>query len=454
MMAKTAAKRPAKMKSTGAKPGDIVRIVCSDEVLIGTFMPSEDDRIYVLKLDNGYNVGIDKKRVESLEVTVAYSIAEQKIPTEHIHKKCLPTISILHTGGTIASKVDYRTGGVIARFSPEELLEMFPEIGKIANLRSRLLSNMWSEDMRFAHYKIMARAIEEEIKAGCDGVIITHGTDSLHYTSAALAFILKDLPVPVLIVGAQRSSDRGSSDAGPNLISAAKFIVSADFAGVAVCMHEKSDDTRCAILPPAKTRKDHSSRRDAFQPINCRPIAHIETDSGKVNFMDKDCHKKDKSRVLKVHDRMEEKVAILKIHPNMFPDQFSFYKDAGYKGIILEGMGLGHGPTGNPNPETKIHEKNRAAIVDLIKKGCVVAMTSQTINGRVNLHVYSKGIELAEMGVAPCQDMTPETAFIKLAWLLGNYDSKEVKVLMSKNLVGEISSRTLFDTFPAHADYP
>ncbi|MEK6961322.1 MAG: Glu-tRNA(Gln) amidotransferase subunit GatD [Nanoarchaeota archaeon] len=453
-MVKSSAKKPAKMKSTGAKPGDIVRIVCSDEVLIGTFMPSEDDSIYVLKLDNGYNVGIDKKRVKLLEVTVAYSMSEQKSPAEPAHKTGLPMISILHTGGTIASKVDYRTGGVIARFSPEELIEMFPEIGKIANLRSRLLSNMWSEDMRFAHYRIMAKAIEDEIKSGCDGIIITHGTDSLHYTSAALAFMLKNLPVPVLIVGAQRSSDRGSSDAGPNLISAAKFIVSTDFSGVAICMHEKSDDTRCAILPPAKTRKDHSSRRDAFQPINCMPIAHIETDSGKVDFIEKDYPKKDKSRVLKIRDKMEEKVAILALHPNMFPDQFSFYKDAGYKGLILEGMGLGHGPTGNPNPETKIHEKNKAALADLIKKGCVVAMTSQTINGRVHLHVYSKGIELAEMGVVPCQDMTPETAFIKLAWLLGNYSSKEAKALMSENIIGEISSRTLFGAFPAHANYP
>ena len=269
---------------------------------------------------------------------------------------------------------------------------------------------------------------------------MTHGTDTMTYTSAALAFSLENIPIPVIIVGAQRSSDRGSSDASVNLICAAEFIAKSDFAGVALCMHEKMDDDICAILPACKTRKMHTSRRDAFKPINDTVIARVDFEKRKIEFVKKEYMKKDKKRKLTIKNEFEDKVSILKCHPNMFPEQFEFFK--GYKGLVIEGTGLGQAPVGVPNELCEIHKKNLAAIKKLVETGTVVVMTSQTIFGRVQMHVYSNAIDLVNAGVIPGEDMTSETAFIKLAWLLGNYKNKdEINKLLVTNLRGEINPK-------------
>ena len=427
------------------KPGDKVKVVTKDEVVEGVLMPNEETDSIVIKLDNGYNVGIDKGKVKKIELIEKNREKEVKKGNVKINKN-LPTISILHTGGTIASKVDYKTGGVVARFEPEELIGMFPELEKIANIKSRLISKMFSEDMRFAHYELMIKAIKEEIKEGIDGIILTHGTDTMTYTSAALAFALEGLPIPVIIVGAQRSSDRGSSDAGVNLVCAAEFIAKTDFSGVAICMHENMDDNTCVILPPCKTRKMHTSRRDAFKPVNDTIIARIDFENKKIEFVKKEYVKKDKKRALIVKDKFEEKVSILRCHPNMVPKQFEFYES--YNGLVIEGTGLGQAPVGVPNKLCEIHKKNLIAINNLIEKGTLVVMTSQTIFGRVQMHVYSNAIDLVNVGVIPGEDMLSETAFIKLAWLLGNYkDKEEIKRLISTNLRGEINTRIGPDEF-------
>ncbi|MFH1324253.1 MAG: Glu-tRNA(Gln) amidotransferase subunit GatD [Nanoarchaeota archaeon] len=421
-----------------ASSGDKVKVVTKDEIVEGVLMPNEETDSVVVKLDNGYNVGIDKKKVKKIELVEKNK--EKTAKKEKItSNKNLPTISILHTGGTIASKVDYKTGGVVARFEPEELIEMFPELKQIANIKSRLVAKMFSEDIRFGHYQLMVKAIQEEIKSGVDGIILTHGTDTMTYTSAALAFALENLPVPVIMVGAQRSSDRGSSDAAVNLICAAEFIAKTDFSGVAICMHENMDDNNCVILPACKTRKLHASRRDAFKPVNDKIIAKVNFENKKIEFLKKDYNKKDKKRELIIKDDFEAKVSILRCHPNMVPKQFEFYE--GYKGLVIEGTGLGQAPVGVPNELCEIHKKNLSAIKNLVKNGTVVVMTSQTIFGRVQMHVYSNAIDLANVGVLSGEDMLTETAFIKLAWLLGNYKNKEeAKRLIGVKLRGEINN--------------
>jgi len=427
-----------------AKPGDRVKVTTKDSIKEGILMPNEETDSVIIKLDNGYNIGIDKKKVKEIKLMEKYKDKEthSKKGIKKDSKK--PTIAILHTGGTIASKVDYRTGGVIARFSPEEILEMFPELKNIANVTSRLISNMFSEDIRFKHYTQMCKAIEDEIKKGIDGIILTHGTDTLGYTAAALSFALEGLNIPVILVGSQRSSDRGSSDASSNLIAAARFISKTDFVGVAICMHENSSDNSCLIMSATKTRKLHTSRRDAFKVVNDKAIARIESDSSRIELLRVDYEKQEKEKKLKVKDKFEEKVGLLKAHPNMFPEQFEFFKN--YSGLVIEGTGLGQAPVGNPNELTKIHEKNLEAIKKIIKNGCVVVMTSQSIFGRVHMHVYSDAIDLVNVGVIPGQDMLAETAFVKLSWLLVNH-KKEVKELMVKNLRGEINDRLMEDEF-------
>ncbi len=428
---------------------DVVRISTKDNVYEGQVMPNSDKEKLVLKLKNGYNIVLLKKHVQKTEMIKDFAGSNKEcVETleEHqqgkalVQRKDLPVISILHTGGTIASEIDYQTGGVIARYTPEELLAKFPELQEIATIHSRLISNMWSEDMRFAHYNIMAKEIQKEIKKGVKGIIITHGTDTLGYTAAALSFILEGLNIPILLVGAQRSSDRGSSDAALNILSAARFIVQQDFAEVGICMHAGMSDDACVIMPGTKTRKLHASRRDAFKVVNGTPYAMISRE-GTIEILDHHFKKRDAKRTLQVKLFDEKiKVGILKAHPNMTAQEIDFYKT--FDGLVLEGFGLaGHFPLNKIDNFTKEHEKILHALTRLAQKMPVVA-TTQTIFGRINMNVYSTGRKMIDAGILGnyC-DMITETAFIKLAWLLSNYKKEAVKKLYSENLRGEISLR-------------
>lgn len=418
-----------------AKPGDKVKVKTEEEEQEGVLMPQEADNV-VIKLDSGYNVGIDKKKIKKIEVVEKHK--EKKVAKGKVTQNDkLPTIAILHTGGTIASKVDYETGGVSAMFTPEELVEMFPELREIVNIESRLVANILSENMQFEHYDVLAREIKTEIDKGVDGVIITHGTDTMGYTAAALSFILEDLSVPVLIVGAQRSSDRGSSDAFLNLVSAAYFIANSDFAEVGVCMHKESSDTVVNVLPGTKTRKFHTSRRDAFKAVNDTTIAEVDYHAKKIKFIKKDFHKKGGETT--ITEGMEKKVGLIKMHPDMMASQLACFK--GYKGLIVEGTGLGHMPIVDSDEHTKENAKIRTTLKDIIDSGCIVVMTSQCIYGRVNMNVYSAGREAMEIGVIGGEDMLTETAYMKLAWLLKNYPEQAAEKMV-ENLKGEITEGT------------
>ncbi|MBI5061256.1 MAG: Glu-tRNA(Gln) amidotransferase subunit GatD, partial [Candidatus Aenigmarchaeota archaeon] len=365
--------------------------------------------------------------------------------TAGIHKKPKPkfdsnkpTIVILHAGGTIASRVDYRTGAVTPLFTADDMLEMFPEIAGYANIRTHIAFQMFSEDMEPEHWQILARKVAEEVGEGCNGIIITHGTDTMHYTSAALALMLQNLPIPVLLVGAQRSSDRGSSDAAMNLICAANFIANSDFAGVAICMHSSPNDDFCNILPACKTRKIHTSRRDAFQAINDRPIAKVNFATGKIEFM-KEYAKKNASKIVKLEDRFDKKIAIVKLFPGFRAEYLAAYDNC--HGIILEGTGLGHAATNVLDDFTQHHSELLKKLEQMSKKGIFIAMTSQCIFGRVNLDVYSTGRDLQKAGISPAY-MLSEAAYVKLGWVLGHTrDPHDIRKMMNTDYAGEIIER-------------
>lgn len=418
--------------------GDEVQVVLEDKTIHGRVIENPDKNFVTIKLDSGYNIGIEKSKIKLMKLIKKFQAEKKEIKEDVKEEKGKKTITILHTGGTISSAVDYSTGGVNPHFTPEELIAMFPEIKQIANIRSRLMGNMASDDMRFAHYNIMAREIEKEVKEGVNGIIITHGTDTMHYTSAALEFALESLPIPVLLVGAQRSSDRGSSDAAMNLISACHFIAKSDFAGVAICMHKGVDDTLCSIIPGVNARKMHSSRRDAFKAVNSDEIAEVEYPSGSVKMMHGN-YKKIGERKLKVMPFDESLlIGIAVSHPNMFAKELEAFE--GFDGLVLEGTGLGHFPISEIDEHTKEHKKIFKAIESLAKEMPVV-MTLQTIYGKVDMNVYSPGRKMQEAGVlGNFSAMTPETAFIKLAWLLSNH-RKEVKKFFMENLRGELVKR-------------
>ncbi|HJX05980.1 MAG TPA: Glu-tRNA(Gln) amidotransferase subunit GatD [Candidatus Nanoarchaeia archaeon] len=428
------------------KQGEIVEVSTSTQLFKGVFINEEKDFL-IIKLKSGYNIGISKRNIKE-QKSLGAGKAEHKEAKKGKEKpdSKLPLISLLHTGGTIASKVDYNTGAVIAQFTPEDIIELFPELKEIANLNSKLISNMFSENMRFSHYNLMAKAVEEEIKKGARGIIITHGTDTLHYTAAALSFMLENIGIPVVIVGSQRSSDRPSSDSAVNLISAAIFITNTKAEGVFVCMHESMNDDNCLIMEGVNARKMHTSRRDAFRPINKGLVAKVDYKEKKIEWL-KDAKKSEGKPSLKpFNERI--KVGMVKIHPNMFADELECFKH--YDGLVIEGTGLGH----IGMVEVDNHTKENAEIGKILKhlaEKMPVVMSSQTIYGRIDMNVYSTGREQINLGlIGNYADMTPETAFIKLAWLLSNYskeNKEEIKALFEKSLRGEISERSEKEQF-------
>ncbi|MFH1174580.1 MAG: Glu-tRNA(Gln) amidotransferase subunit GatD [archaeon] len=421
--------------------GDRIQLQYHDEMLDGVLMPSTDEHIIVLKLDNGYNIGLKKRDVASMTVLGKAPTEKQTFPNQE--RTDLPVVSILHTGGTIASKVDYTTGGVSSRFSPEELLELFPELGSIASIRSRLIANMWSQDLRFGHYNKLAEEVKKELAEGVQGIIITHGTDTMHYTAAALSFILENIPVPVVLVGSQRSSDRGSSDAGMNLLNAVFFAAHANFSGVVICMHHSSNDDGCAILPGTKTKKMHSSRRDAFKAINAQPVAFVNHGTKTITFNSTHYLQRHDGKInLKLIDG-NIKVGVLKQHTHMHAEEFLFYKD--YDGLVIESTGLGNLPITAFDELTKEHEHIMLALQKLIHQGVIIVLSPETIFGRLNLNVYENARRQQQAGIlGHNNDMTTETTFIKLAWLLSNYDKQQAKDLLLKNLRGELAERTSY----------
>ncbi len=415
-------------------PSSLVTLTSTKGTYTGLIMPNSSATTTFLKLESGYTIGIARKSITKIQLLPQKKGSEEKkmiIPK----KEGLPTILVIHTGGTIASKVDYQSGAVTTKFSAEDLIAMFPEVSQIANIKTVTVANIWSQDMRVEDYTIIAETVKKHYKE-VQGIIIGHGTDTLHYSSAALAFMLEHIPIPILLVGAQRSSDRGSSDAGMNLVCAAEFINKTYFKGVAVCMHETPSDTTCVILPATKTRKLHTSRRDAFQPINAKPIARVNYQTRTVTMLDKQSNGKG---VPVFRTKMEQKVGIVRTYPNMNPKILKAF--VGYKGLIMEGTGLGHMPMAGKNKVLFDEVKK------LLKKGMIVVMTSQCIFGRVNLNVYTPQRQMQEVGIISGQDMTTETAFVKLSWLLANFKKNELKELFQKNLRGELEERILPDEF-------
>ena len=411
------------------------------DVLKGIILPSSDKNILSLKLDSGYNVGLDKKNIIYIKKLKKEKQVKIEIKENIKQNNSFKTITILHCGGTVASRVNYSTGAVSPSYDPQDLIRMFPELTKFANIKSRLVSNMFSGDMRFGHYNVLAKEIQKELN-NCDGIILTHGTDTLAFTSTALAFSLENLNKPVILIGAQRSSDRPSTDAAMNLLCAINIITNSNFNEVGICMHGESSDDFCYLLPACKTKKLHTSRRDAFKAVNTEALAKISKE-GKAEFLS-NYHKKEHKDKLKLKLFNENlKIGILKAHPNLFREEIKMFSK--FNGLIIEGTGLGHLSVNKIDNITKENEFILKEIKNLTKKIPVV-MTTQCIFGRVNMNVYSYGRKLQEIGViGNYSDILPETAFIKLAWILSNYKKIQIKELFKTNLRGELSPRTKYE---------
>ena len=420
------------LDSSGISIGDIIKITKNGVSYQGILLDraeDPDDKHIVLKLESGYNIGVDVGQSVA-ELVEKGDIPKLALPPLDIERNDEnPDISIVSTGGTVASVVDYKTGAVHPAFTADDLIRANPELLSHANIRGEAILNILSENMKPEYWVKTARSIADEINNGADGVVVAHGTDTMHYTSAALNFIL-DTPVPVVITGAQRSSDRPSSDAFMNIISSV-VAAKSDIAEVTLCMHAEEDDSYCYLHRGTKVRKMHTTRRDTFRSINSLPIAKIR--NGKLKLVDKDLkYKKRNENAVQLRDELEEKVAFIKSYPGIKADLIDYHIDKGYRGIVLEGTGLGH------CPDNLLPSLERAKDEDI-----PVVMTSQCFYGLINMNVYSTGRKIVSAGVISAGDMLPETAYVKLVWALGQTDKvEEVKKIIQTNLAGEIGEKS------------
>ncbi len=421
------------LEKAGAEIGDVIQITRENDVIEGILIPrsgSNDAKHVTVKLSNGYNIGVritPKTKIKKVGTGPKPAFTRPPLPKQSMD---LPKVVIVSTGGTISSRVDYRTGGVRPALTANDLYSVVPELSEIAVVDTDVISNLFSENVTVKHWRKMAAVIAKHIKKGLAGIVVAHGTDTMGYSAAALSFALQNLPVPVIVVGSQRSADRPSSDAATNLIGAVRAAAYAPFAEVAVAMHETASDETIIFHRGTKTRKCHTSRRDAFRSINTSPLARMK--NGQIEMLLESYRKRGAYSKLILKPNFNEKVALIKFHPSIDPNIIEWYVSESYKGIILEGTGLGH-----------VGRYCFSKIRDAIKNNIVVGMTSQCLWGRISMNVYNQGRDLLALGVIPLDDMLPETALVKLMWILGQTDDvEEAKSLLSMNLADEFSRRT------------
>lgn len=435
------------LEKLGASIGCRLRLYLAPNTIVeGLLMPKHEfsaPNTIVIKLDNGYNVGVGIESVKNIEVVECRELprtAVASIPFRHD----LPRTRILGCGGTIASKVEYETGAVRPAMSPAELIELIPELAELTNIEVDVLFNILSEDMTPRHWIAIANAVYKAIEQEVDGIVITHGTDTMSYTAAALAFAIQRLPTTVALVGAQRSSDRPSTDAALNLLAAVITTLNAPFGEVVVVMHGTPADTAALVHRGVKVRKMHSSRRDAFQSINDKPLALIDLANRSLKVLNSRYIPRASRDEIQFKPVFDERVALIKAYPGFQSEIIDMLVDRGFHGIVIEGTGLGH-----------IGSHVIPSIKRAVEEGVAVVMTTQTLFGRVNMNVYTTGRKLIEVGVIPGEDMLPEVAYVKLSWVLAQTrDLEKVREMMLTNYVNEINPIHTPDLYPRWLEVP
>ncbi len=420
-----------------------------ETVLEGVVLPPAVQDHVTVKLANGYNVSHPLSSVEV--ISSEQPVTSERPPAEvPLMNPDLPTVRIIHTGGTIASKVDYATGAVTAQFEPSELVEHVPELLEIANLDVHKIGNMFSEDIRPNHWNQIIDATEKAFEHGCVGVVVTHGTDTLHITASAVAFAWCGMggnpPGRIAFVGSQRSSDRASSDAAQNLISAVKWAAEGPSPtgelsdAVVVSMHRTSDDGACSIHPATGVRKLHSSRRDAFQSVNTTPLATIHIDNKNVDLVLEHHYKEARMNANSrtpspTAERYDENIVIRQMvaGPWLTKQEIEDAASSNVDALVIHGTGLGHLPIENPNTDAPQNIELRDSLHQLDKP---IVVVNQCIHGPVNMNVYSKGRIQQEIGLLGHGiTSSPEAAVVKLHFALSN--GLDIDSVMTKNLIGE-----------------
>ncbi len=383
-----------------------------------------------LRLDNGYQVGIRVGPDTSFErlpdVPGVGPGPVDLLPITPPPAAQGPWVTVLTTGGTIASRIDYATGGVRPVKEEAELLAFYPELGRSGPVRIEMVFDRLSEDLRPDDWVTLAERTVGAFSAGARGVVIAHGTDTMGYTAAALSFLLADLPGPVVLVGAQRSPDRPSSDGPSNLHAAVQVARSASLGEVAVVMHAGLSDSEFSLHRGPWVRKMHSTRRDAFRSRNGPRLGTVR--DGTVSVAE--WARRPGPGPARLDGPLDPRATLLWFYPGLEPARAEAFV-RGSRGIVLAGTGLGH-----------VASEHLPWIRSAISGGAVVGMTTQCLEGRVDPYVYATGRELERAGVLYLDDLLPETAYAKMLWALGHAsDPVRVAELLRRDRAGEFLPR-------------
>jgi len=323
---------------------------------------------------------------------------------------------LLATGGTIASVEGEE--GLVPGLSAEELLQYFDDNSQTVDVTCKILMNRDSTNMQPEHWAVMARAIAANYEK-YDGFVITHGTDTLAYTSAALSYMLQNLNKPVVITGSQVPISFKQTDAKKNVSDSIRFAME-DIGGVFVVFDGR-------VIIGTRAVKMRTKSYDAFESINHPYVAAIQEKT--IHYYWKPSQTN--SGNLAVDTSLCPDVCLLKLHPGTKPEIFDYLKTA-YKGIIIESFGNGGLPFEERNLLPKLQE--------LVNAGVAVTISTQCLEEGQDLYLYEVGRKVAQYDVILSADMNTEAIVAKLMWTLGKtMDRKQVKQWMEKPIASDLS---------------
>jgi L-asparaginase len=329
---------------------------------------------------------------------------------------------LIATGGTIACS-DHGDG-LTPTFNIEELLEFVPEVSAICHLTGMHVMNIDSTNMNPEFWIQIGAVIKENYK-DYDGFVITHGTDTMAYTSAGLSYLLQNHQKPIVVTGAQYSIEEFGSDAKQNLSDAIRYALEG-VPGVFIAFDGK-------IINGTRAMKVKTKSLDAFQSVNYPYVAKVKY--GKVYhdgmIRSRYLEKADNLETQKLHFDSEicQDVMVLKLFPGISPVTFDLVKGV-FKGVIIESFGIGGIPFENHNIIMKVKE--------LVEADIPVVVTTQCLEEGIDFEVYEVGKKLVESNIIIAKDMNTEAIVAKLMWALAKGQSMaEVKHLMEKPIMDD-----------------
>ena len=322
------------------------------------------------------------------------------------------------------------TGGTIASTQSEEGLvptvngnQMFASLGEWTNnyaITVKDILNLDSSNLQPEEWQLMAKEIVKGYEEGFDGIVISHGTDTMAYSASALSYMLQGLPLPVVLTGSQLPLQDPLTDGVENLRTAFGM-ASSGIGGVFIAFNRK-------VILGCRATKTRTSGFDAFESINCPNLAQTSTLGLTFN---QEVISQLPSHPFSLRDSLCTDVFLLKLIPGTKPELFETLRQMGYKGVVIEAFGCGGIHFHRRDLPTAIHK--------VIEKGMQVVVRSQCFYEPSDLTAYQVGVKLLEAGAIPAGDMTCEAAVTKLMWALANCkDTGEIRQCFQTNLVGEI----------------